>query len=47
MDPDALAGSFGYSSGENMIDKMIEFERAKRRKLGPKEFFTNMVKGRN
>jgi len=43
MDPDMLAGSFGYSSGQAMVNRMVEFERVKG-KLGPKEFFDEMVK---
>ena len=33
MDPDALAGSFGYTTGGALVDRMIEFERAKGRSL--------------
>lgn len=43
MDPDAMAGSFGYSTGEAMVNKLIDFEKAKG-DLGPKEFFEKMVK---
>jgi hypothetical protein len=43
MDPDALAGSFGYTTGGALVDRMVEFERTKG-KLGPKEFFDEMVK---
>jgi len=42
MDPDTLAQPFGYQTGAQLIDAMIQFEKAKG-SLTPKAFFEKVV----
>lgn len=44
IDPDSVAGLFGYQSGKMMVDKLVELQAMRKETgLGPKEFFNKQV----